>query len=151
MRFDKWLAALWMLVNCKNGISSYEIHRAIGHHSKVRMVHAASAFGLPCKSGSFVKLGGPGTEVEVDETFIGGKARNMHAKARRREGVKDVGAKAIVIGVLQRGGKVHAKVAPNRKKESFEAVIYPAVEEGATVYTDEFPLTTSDSKNTITR
>ncbi len=59
--------------------------------------------------------------------------------ARRRNGVKEAGAKTIVIGVLERGGKVHAKVAPNRKKESIEAVVFPSVEKGTTVYTDEFP------------
>jgi transposase-like protein len=135
---EKWLPAVWLLVSCKNGISSYEIHRALGITQKSAwfMLHRIR---LAIQSGSFVKLGGPGTEVEVDETFIGGKARNMHAAARRRKGVKDAGAKTIVIGVLQRGGKVHAKVSPNRKKESIEAVIFPNVEKGATVYTDEFP------------
>jgi transposase-like protein len=135
---EKWLPAVWLLVSCKNGISSYEIHRALGITQKSAwfMLHRIR---LAIQSGSFVKLGGPGTEVEVDETFIGGKARNMHAKERRRKGVKDAGAKTIVIGVLQRGGKVHAKVSPNRKKESIEAVIFPNVEKGATVYTDEFP------------
>jgi transposase-like protein len=135
---EKWLPAVWLLVSCKNGVSSYEIHRALGITQKSAwfMLHRIR---LAVQSGSFVKLGGPGSEVEVDETFIGGKARNMHAKERRRKGVKDAGAKTIVIGVLQRGGKVHAKVSPNRKKESIEAVIFPNVEKGATVYTDEFP------------
>lgn len=135
---EKWLPAVWLLVSCKNGVSSYEIHRALGITQKSAwfMLHRIR---LAVQSGSFVKLGGPGSEVEVDETFIGGKARNMHAKERRRKGVKDAGAKTIVIGVLQRGGKVHARVSPNRKKESIEAVIFPNVEKGATVYTDEFP------------
>lgn len=135
---EKWLPAVWLLVSCKNGISSYEIHRALGITQKSAwfMLHRIR---LAVQSGSFVKLGGPGSEVEVDETFIGGKARNMHAKERRRKGVKDAGAKTIVIGALQRGGKVHAKVTPNRKKESIESVIFPSVEKGTTVYTDEFP------------
>ena len=135
---EKWLPAVWLLVSCKNGVSSYEIHRALGITQKSAwfMLHRIR---LAVQSGSFVKLGGPGSEVEVDETFIGGKARNMHTKERRRKGVKDAGAKTIVIGALQRGGKVHAKVVPNRKKESIESVIFPSVEKGATVYTDEFP------------
>lgn len=135
---DKWMLTMWMLANCKNGVSSYEIHRAIGVTQKSAwfMLHRIR---LAMQGNGIVKLGGPNSEVEVDETFIGGKARNMHAKERRRKGVKDAGAKTIVIGVLERGGKVHARVAPNRKKESIEAVVFPAVEKGATVYTDEFP------------
>jgi transposase-like protein len=135
---NKWLVALWMLVNCRNGVSSYEVARAVGITQKSAwfVLHRLR---LALQGSGIVKMGGPNSEVEVDETFIGGKARNMHAAARRRKGVKDAGAKTIVIGVLERGGKVHARVAPNRKKESIEAVIFPAVEKGATVYTDEFP------------
>jgi transposase-like protein len=127
-----------MLTSCRNGVSSYEVHRAVGITQKSAwfVLHRLR---LALQGSGIVKIGGPNSEVEVDETFIGGKARNMHAAARRRKGVKDAGAKTIVIGVLERGGKVHAKVAPNRKKESIEAVVFPAVEKGATVYTDEFP------------
>jgi transposase-like protein len=135
---NKWLVALWMLTSCRNGVSSYEVHRAVGITQKSAwfVLHRLR---LALQGSGIVKMGGPNSEVEVDETFIGGKARNMHAAARRRKGVKDAGAKTIVIGVLERGGKVHAKVASNRKKESIEAVIFPSVEKGATVYTDEFP------------
>lgn len=135
---NKWLVALWMLTSCRNGVSSYEVHRAVGITQKSAwfVLHRLR---LALQGSGIVKMGGPNSEVEVDETFIGGKARNMHAAARRRKGVKDAGAKTIVIGVLERGGKVHARVAPNRKKESIEAVVFPAVEKGATVYTDEFP------------
>jgi transposase-like protein len=135
---NKWLVALWMLTSCRNGVSSYEVHRAIGITQKSAwfVLHRLR---LALQGSGIVKLGGPNSEVEVDETFIGGKARNMHTKERRRKGVKEVGAKTIVIGVLERGGKVHARVAPNRKKESIEAVVFPSVEKGTTVYTDEFP------------
>jgi transposase-like protein len=69
---EKWLPAVWLLVSCKNGVSSYEIHRALGITQKSAwfMLHRIR---LAVQSGSFVKLGGPGSEVEVDETFIGGK------------------------------------------------------------------------------
>jgi len=135
---NKWLVALWMLTSCRNGVSSYEVHRAIGITQKSAwfVLHRLR---LALQGSGIVKLGGPNSEVEVDETFIGGKARNMHTAERRRKGVKDAGAKTIVIGVLERGGKVHARVAPNRKKESIEAVVFPSVEKGTTVYTDEFP------------
>src|SRR5271170_454140 len=73
---DKWLCAMWMVANCKNGISSWEIHRAIGVTQKSAwfMLHRLR---LALQTNSTVKLGGPGGAVEVDETFIGGKARNM--------------------------------------------------------------------------
>src|SRR5438105_976023 len=105
---DKWLPALWMLVNDKNGISSYEVARALGVTQKTAwfMMHRIR---LALQTGSF-KLEG---EVEVDETYIGGKARYMHgdklAKGKRRHG--SVG-KAIVVGMLERGGRVKARVIP---------------------------------------
>src|SRR5215471_7264322 len=102
---DKWLTAMWMVVNCKNGVSSYEIHRALGVTQKSAwfMDHRIR---LALQGKSTVKLGGGGKEVEVDETFIGGKARNMHksVKARRITGQgHNVDDKVIVMGVLERG------------------------------------------------
>ena len=81
---DKWMAAAWMIAGCKNGISSYEIHRALGVTQKSAwfMLHRLR---LAMQTGSFLKLGGNGEEVEVDETFIGGKARNMHVDKRERK------------------------------------------------------------------
>jgi transposase-like protein len=77
---DKWLAAIWMLANCRNGVSSYEIHRSIGVTQKTAwfMMHRIRA---AMHSGTFEKLSG---QVEADETYIGGKARNMH-KSKREE------------------------------------------------------------------
>src|ERR1700741_58408 len=89
---DKWLAALWMLVNCKNGISSYEVGRALGLTQKSAwfVLHRLR---LALQRHSLVRLGGNGKAVEVDETFIGGLSRNMHADKRARRitahGVKD--------------------------------------------------------------
>jgi transposase-like protein len=84
---EKWMLAMWMLANCKNGVSSWEIHRAIGVTQKSAwfMLHRIR---LAMQNGSILKLGGNSGEVEADETFIGGKARNMHksVKARRISG-----------------------------------------------------------------
>lgn len=80
---EKWLPAVWLLVNCKNGISSYEIHRALKVTQKTAWF-MLQRIRLAMQTKSFLKLGGPGTEVEVDETFIGGKARNMHRNVHRR-------------------------------------------------------------------
>jgi transposase-like protein len=130
---DKWLAAMWQVVNDRNGISSWEIHRAIGVSQKTawfmdhRIRHALTM-------GSIDKLSG---EVEADETFIGGKARNMHITKRERRitgtGGKD---KTIVIGILERGGKVQACVVPTRRKGHVQAEIRKHVQAGAALYTD---------------
>ncbi len=107
-------------MNCKNGISSYEVSRDLGISQKSTwfMDHRIR-FAL--HTGTFEKLSG---EVEVDETFIGGKARNMHVdvKARRITGTggKD---KTAVMGILERGGKVRTTVIPNRKKKALQSEV----------------------------
>jgi len=130
---DKWLAAMWQIVNCKNGISSYEVAKAIGVTQKSAwfMDHRIR---LALMSGSFEKLTG---EVEADETFIGGKARNMHVNKRQRRitgtGGKD---KTAVMGIMQRGGKVRTVVIANRKKKALQEEVKKHVEAGAALYTD---------------
>ena len=134
IRLDKWLMAMWMVVNCKNGVSSYEIARDLGISQKsawfldhrIRLM-----LGDEYASG---KLGG---EVEADETFIGGKARNMHKNKRERRitgtGGKD---KTAVMGLLKRGGNVRTKVISSRKKKELHAEVKKHVEVGAALYTD---------------
>jgi transposase-like protein len=135
---NDWLTAMWLICNCRNGISSYEIGRALSVTQKSAWF-MAHRIRKAMQNGSFVKLGGNGGIVEVDETYIGGKARNMHAVVRRRRNVKDIGAKTMVMGAVERGGRVHARVVPNRRKESIAEAILPAIEKGSTVHTDEFP------------
>jgi transposase-like protein len=130
---DKWLTAMWQIVNCKNGISSYEIHRALGITQKTAWF-LDHRIRLALTSGSFEKLAG---EVEADETFIGGKARNMHVGKRQRRitgtGGKD---KTAVMGIMERGGKVRTVVIPNRKKKALQAEVKKHVEAGSALYTD---------------
>ena len=96
---DKWLTAVWMIANCKNGVSSYEIARALGVTQKSAwfMLHRIRA---AMATGTFAKMSG---DVEVDETFIGGKARNMH-KGRRKMLITGPGgfgsSKTAVLGLL---------------------------------------------------
>jgi transposase-like protein len=133
---DKWMIAVWMLVNCKNGISSYEIARALGitQKSAWHMMHRVR---LALHEKTFVRLGGPGSEVEVDETFIGGKARNMHAEKRRQvitaSGPHD---KTAVFGMLERGGQVRAMVVPNRRRYALESEIRAHVKAKSAIYSD---------------
>ena len=130
---DKWLTAMWLIVNAKNGISSYEIHRSIGVTQKTAWF-LDHRIRLMLGDDSNAKLSG---EVEADETFIGGKARNMHLSKRKRRitgtGTKD---KTAVMGMLERGGRVKTTVVPNRKKTALQAEVKKHVEAGAALYTD---------------
>src|SRR5271154_4801178 len=134
---DKWLTATWMLTNCKNGVSSYEIARDVRVTQKsawfmlqrIRLAMQDDFFGS--------KLNG---EVEVDETFIGGKARNMHVSERKRRitgtGTKD---KTAVMGILERGGKVRASVVPSRRKTVLQEEVRKHVTAGTALYSDALP------------
>src|SRR5262245_32832044 len=73
---DKWLPAIWLIVNCKNGVSSYEVHRALGVTQKTAWF-LLQRIRLAMQEGAGM-LGGKGKTVEADETFIGGKARSMN-------------------------------------------------------------------------
>lgn len=135
---EKWLPAVWMIAGAKNGISSYEIHRALGVTQKTAwfMLHRIRE---AMKNGSFVKMGGP---VEVDETFVGPKPQKMHAdrRARMQLAQRGGGQKAIVMGMLDRESRqVRAKVVPNVKRETLQAAILNEIEKGSTVYTDRYP------------
>jgi transposase-like protein len=139
---EKWLPAVWLVVNCKNGISSYELHRALGVTQKSAwfMLHRIR---LAVQSKSFAKLGGPDSApIEVDETFIGGKARNMHRSKRERlsrnGGLQGGSGKAVVMGMLVRGGQVRTAVIPGRKHNITEKIVREMVEPGTEVHTDEF-------------
>lgn len=145
---EKWLPAVWLLVSCRNGISSYELHRALGVTQKSAwfMLHRIR---LAMQDSSFTKLGGNGNPVEVDETFIGGRARNMHKSKKlrieqARSNVRNSDAtsywgKTIVMGMLERGGRVKAQVIPERRKFILQQIVRECVEHGSEVMTDEFP------------
>jgi transposase-like protein len=134
----KWLAAIWMIANAKNGISSYEMHRALGVTQKTAwfMLHRIR---LAMQSDSFVMMDG---EVEVDETFIGGKARFMH-KARRNVAIKGTGGagKVAVMGLLERRGpdghsRVRTRVVPNTRRARLSPEVRKHVAPGSEVFTD---------------
>lgn len=135
---DKWLMAVWLVVNCKNGVSSYEIMRAVKVTQKSAwfMLHRIR---LALKNSSWEKLGGRGHgPIEMDETFVGGRAQNMHASRRRRlqEGLRGQ-HKTVVVGMLDRDARqVRAKVVPNVKRETLLNEILENINRKATIYTD---------------
>lgn len=133
---DKWLMAMWLLANCKNGISSYELSRAM-HITQKSAWFLLNRIRLGMQDE--LTGGSLGGEVEVDETFIGGKARNMHKDRKRRAQLAggQKGDKSVVLGMLQRGGKVRASVVPDRTRASIQPLIRGNVEPGTQIHSDE--------------
>jgi transposase-like protein len=130
----KWLPCVWQVVNCKNGISSWEIHRALGVTQKTAwfMIQRVRLALQDEVTGG--KLGG---DVEVDETYIGGKARNMHKDVRRRKITKPgPHDKVPVRGILKRGGKVRTFVIPDNQGHNLKPLVHEHVEAGAAIFTD---------------
>jgi transposase-like protein len=136
---DKWLMVMWMIANCRNGISSHEIARAVGvtQKSAWHMLHRVR---LAMKDVMPAKLGNSGP-VEADECFIGPKPQAMHADRRLKlkVGANGYADKIAVFGMLDRDTRqVRAKVVPNAKRETLQAQILAGVERKATVYTDRW-------------
>jgi transposase-like protein len=136
---DKWLVALWMLCNCKNGVSSHEIARELDiaqQHAWHLLHRLRVALQLPDDG----KLGGI---VEADECFIGGKIKNMH-KSKKPKGTGFSGiavggmAKTIVVGTLERNGRVRAQVTADRSQSTIHPLIAANVAKDATLVTDEW-------------
>ena len=130
---DKWFVAVWSVANAKNGISSHELGRALGVTQKTAwfMEHRIRE---AMKTGTFEKLDG---EIESDETFIGGEAKNMHLskKVKKIKGRGAVG-KTAVQGIIERGGEVRTFTIPNTEAETLQTNIYRNVKRGSIVYTD---------------
>jgi transposase-like protein len=130
----KWMTAIWLISNCRNGVSSYEIARDLGVTQKSAwfMLHRIRE---AMQDKSATKLTG---EVEVDESFIGGKSRKMHRDKRERvitgPGGKD---KAIALGMVERGGKVRTFHVGNRRRHELHAQVRQNVEAGSALFSDE--------------
>jgi transposase-like protein len=136
---DKWLVSIWLIANSKNGISSYELHRAIGITQKSAwfVLHRVR---LAMQTGSWKRQDGI---VEADETYVGGKAGNMHKSVKRDKKRDNTGkvAKTVVAGTLQRAtdnmpSQVNAQVIANDSVHSIRAHVRTRVAQGATLYTD---------------
>ncbi|MDX1951173.1 MAG: IS1595 family transposase [Verrucomicrobiota bacterium] len=130
---NKWLTAIWLIANAKNGVSSYEIHRALGVTQKTGWF-MLQRIRLAMQTGTFEKFSGI---VEADETYIGGLARNMHVSRNRKRGRGTGGVgKQIVMGLLERGGKVKAKHVPNARRATVQGEVRQHVAVGSHVFTD---------------
>lgn len=133
--FSQWLPAMWMIANCKNGISSYELHRALGVTQKTAwfMLHRIR---LAMQDDSMSIFSG---HIEVDESYVGGKAKNMHRGARQDMHSQGGGlGKQIVMGILDRGMKqVKTFHIGNTKRSFMEDMIRGNVEHGSNIYTDQ--------------
>lgn len=136
---DKWLPAMWMIANCKNGVSSYEIGRALGVTQKTAwfMLHRIR---LAMQTETFRLFGG---DVEIDETFIGGRAINMHKSRRRRfKKWSGFGGKAVVMGILERGkGDRRSRIRVKHVRDTSRPSLFPEITRsialGSNVYTDK--------------
>jgi transposase-like protein len=131
---DKWLIALWLLVNCKNGISSYELSRDLGITQKSAwfVLHRLR---LALQKKNFGKLGG---EVEADETYIGGAARFMHKERKQRmiDGKTGWVGKTAVMGLLERHGEVRTFVLPDLNHPTLHGHVRSNVASDAHLFTD---------------
>lgn len=138
---DKWFVAIWMVANCKNGISSYEMARALGITQKSAW-HMNHRIRLAMKLGTIEKMDG---DCEADETFVGGLAKNMHPLRREKIIISTGGAdKTPVFGILERSrwnkpSRVRAAVLRGVVRKTLHAGIREAVTEGVTIYTDKAP------------
>ncbi|HLY38567.1 MAG TPA: IS1595 family transposase [Candidatus Binatia bacterium] len=137
---DKWMTAVWLLANCKNGVSSYELARdlKITQKSAWFMLHRIRL--AMQESGGM--LGGPGSTVQVDETWIGGAARWMNAKRRKKAATGKAPSpystpRAMVLGMLEKGGRVKAKVMGRATRWDLWSEINAAVAKGSEIHTDE--------------
>lgn len=134
IKLDKWLCAIWMIVNAKNGVSSYEIGRSLGVTQKTAwfMMHRIR---LALQRGSFsTKLSGV---VEADETYIGGLARNMHFCKWKAVQKRERLGKAVVMGMLERNGEIRTQIIEGAFKKEMQQEIRKHVEPGTEVHTDE--------------
>lgn len=132
---DKWLTAIWLIANCKNGISSYELAKDIGVTQRTAWF-MLQRIRIAMEQGSINKLSGT---VEADETWIGGDAKNMHKEKRDRYRMKTGRKehKVAVLGMLERKGKVRAKVVPSIKGRDLIPHIYENVAFDSEVFTDQ--------------
>lgn len=151
--FDKWLPVVWMIANCKNGVSSHEVARSIGVTRKTAWF-MLQRIRLAMQEDGGGQIGG---EVEIDETYIGGAARFMHADKKRRVGVKggrSRAGKVAVMGLLERHGKdgrsrVRTRILTDLTRKHVQAHVREHVEPGSALHTDAYESYEGLSRNYV--
>ncbi|MEO7029259.1 MAG: IS1595 family transposase [Acidobacteriaceae bacterium] len=141
IELSKWMCALWLIVNCKNGVSSYEVARDLEITQKSAWF-VLQRLRYILKDVSVEKMGGTGTPVQMDESFHGGKPKNMHRSKRlaRQVGMNGYADKTAVFGMLETGTRqVRAMVVPNVKRVTLQKAILDNVGFGAHIHTDQWP------------
>jgi transposase-like protein len=136
---DKWLVSIWLIANSKNGISSHELSRSVGITQKSAWF-VNHRIRLAMQSGTLERVGSD-NPAEVDETFVGGKAKNMHQAAKVRRGISQgfkVETKAVVVGAVERDGEVRAEVVADRAAQTLIEFVKRNVRAGARLYTDAY-------------
>jgi transposase-like protein len=146
---DKWLAAMWMLANCRNGVSSYEIARTIGITQKSAW-HMLHRIRRAMESPEAAKMGSvEGGEVEVDEAYVGAKTKNMHYSRRLKlqqeqnntpawKSTQRYMGKTPIMGMFDRTSReVRAKVVPNTRRDTLQREILNGIHFGSRIYTDQ--------------
>jgi hypothetical protein len=131
---------MWLICSNRNGIYSWELHRALGVTQKTAWFMLGRIRRAMQDDETGGKIGGDGRTVEIDETFIGGKGRNMHytRKMKVQADGRNTGGKTVVLGMIERAGRVRAKVVPDRKRKNVEPIIRKHIEPGPKAMTDEY-------------
>jgi transposase-like protein len=130
---QKWLMAIYMMTTARKGIPSTQMARELGITQKSAWFLSQRIRETWMVHGDHDKMG---PTVEIDETFVGGKEMNKHANKKLKAGRGTVG-KIVVMGILERGGRIVAFPVPSTTRQTLQGVINAKVEKGATVYTDE--------------
>tara|TARA_R110002110_G_scaffold257701_1_gene473700 strand:- start:782 stop:1717 length:936 start_codon:yes stop_codon:yes gene_type:complete len=134
---NKWIAAFHLMTSSKKGISAHQIHRMLGVTYKTAwfMCHRIREAMRP--GADFGPLGGEGKTVEADETFIGGKVKNMHRSKRPTKKLGGSWGKETVFSLVERGGRVKSVHTPSVSAATLRPILFAQVDRKSFLMTDD--------------